>query len=208
MEHWATIAAERRALADQLDSLSPEQWATPSLCDAWTVREVAAHLVVPHVAGLPTFLLTLLRAKGSFEKANQAMATREAARPTAEIVADLRKHAEGRFAPPGFGSIAPLTDALVHAEDIRIPLGLPDDRPNAPWQAVLEFIVSPKARRGFAPKTIPPLHYTATDLEWSFGTGDDVAGPARALALTLLRRPARLGELTGPGVQTLQDWLR
>ncbi|HTD49614.1 MAG TPA: maleylpyruvate isomerase N-terminal domain-containing protein, partial [Acidimicrobiia bacterium] len=39
MEHWETIAAERLALADLLERLTPEQWATASLCGGWTVRE-------------------------------------------------------------------------------------------------------------------------------------------------------------------------
>jgi len=30
---WATIASERRALADDLASLTDAQWDTPSLCD-------------------------------------------------------------------------------------------------------------------------------------------------------------------------------
>lgn len=36
---------ERRDLADLLDSLTPEQWATPSLCAGWSVRDVVAHIL-------------------------------------------------------------------------------------------------------------------------------------------------------------------
>jgi hypothetical protein len=32
---WPTIHAERRALADDLVGLTPEQWATQSLCTEW-----------------------------------------------------------------------------------------------------------------------------------------------------------------------------
>ena len=45
------IAAERCQVADLFDTLSDEQWSTPSLCSGWTVRHVAAHLVMP--AGVP-----------------------------------------------------------------------------------------------------------------------------------------------------------
>lgn len=38
------ITAERRRVADLLAGLDDEQWAAPSLCDGWTVREVGAHL--------------------------------------------------------------------------------------------------------------------------------------------------------------------
>ena len=37
--------AERRDLADLLATLTPEQWAAPTLCTEWSVRDVATHLV-------------------------------------------------------------------------------------------------------------------------------------------------------------------
>ncbi len=36
---------ERVEFADLLDELTLEQWGAPSLCDRWTVRDVAAHTV-------------------------------------------------------------------------------------------------------------------------------------------------------------------
>jgi uncharacterized protein (TIGR03083 family) len=204
---WKLIAAERLALADELDGLTAQQWATPSLCSAWTVRDVAAHLVVPFRVKLPRFLLTLIRARGKFARANVALTAREAVRPTADLVADLRRNAEDHFAPPGMGPVAPLTDVLVHGQDIRDPLGLGDQRPAEPWGPVLDFLVSPKARRGFVSGRIPALRYRAADLDWSFGeTGEEVTGPAAALALTLLGRPARAGELSGAGAAELAKW--
>jgi hypothetical protein len=35
---WRTVDSERASLADLLDDLSPAEWETPSLCDAWRVR--------------------------------------------------------------------------------------------------------------------------------------------------------------------------
>lgn len=207
MEHWTAIAAERHDLADQLDGLDPAQWATQSLCGAWTVRDVAAHLVVAQKTGLARFMLALLKARGSFNRASEAITAVESANPTAELVADIRRYADSRFAPPGFGSEAPLTDILVHSQDIKIPLGIPDDRPVEPWGAVLDFIVTPKARRGFVSKPLPRLRYVATDLAWTHGEGDEVNGPAVALALTLLGRPAKVDMLDGPGAPALRSWL-
>ena len=37
--------AERLELADLLDTLTPEQWAAPSLCAGWSVRDVCSHLI-------------------------------------------------------------------------------------------------------------------------------------------------------------------
>ena len=41
---WGFIDEQRADLADFLDTLTPEQWETPSLCAGWTVRQVAAHI--------------------------------------------------------------------------------------------------------------------------------------------------------------------
>ncbi len=42
---WAEVAAERNDLADLLETLTPEQWDAPSLCNQWKVRDVVGHLV-------------------------------------------------------------------------------------------------------------------------------------------------------------------
>ena len=41
---WQHIDDERAWLADLLESLAQEAWQQPSLCEGWTVRDVAAHL--------------------------------------------------------------------------------------------------------------------------------------------------------------------
>ncbi|HQD23371.1 MAG TPA: maleylpyruvate isomerase N-terminal domain-containing protein, partial [Arachnia sp.] len=74
MEHFDWIADERRALADLLDALTPEQLATPSLCGAWTVQQVFGHLTVPLTVGLGGFAAAMLRARGDFDKANDRLA--------------------------------------------------------------------------------------------------------------------------------------
>jgi uncharacterized protein (TIGR03083 family) len=203
MEHWETIAAERRCLADQLDNLTADQWATQSLCEAWNVRGVVAHLVMAHKVSIPRFTLAIVRAQGSFARANVALTAREAEHPTAELVSDLRRFADSHVKPPGFGSEAPLTDVLIHGQDIRIPLGLDTPQPIQPWKAALDFLVSPKARRGFGVRALPPVEMRATDLDWKYGSGDEVSGPAIALALAIMGRRARLEDLAGPGTSKL-----
>jgi mycothiol maleylpyruvate isomerase-like protein len=48
-EVWRTIDEQRPDVANLLDELSEHEWSTPSLCAAWTVREVAAHLTLAHM---------------------------------------------------------------------------------------------------------------------------------------------------------------
>jgi uncharacterized protein (TIGR03083 family) len=203
MEHWGSIRAERLALADQLEGLDPGQTATPSLCGAWTVHQVMAHLIVPHLVSTPTFLAAMVRARGRFERANVAMTDARAAASDAELVADLRRFADSHAKPPIFSSVAPLTEILVHGQDIRIPLGIEVEPVVERWQASLGFLVLPKARRGFVSRRLDGLRLVATDCDWVHGTGDEVRGPARALALSILGRPARQSELSGAGVARL-----
>ena len=44
MDIWPVVHTERRALAADLQDLGTEDWATPSLCGNWTVRDVLAHM--------------------------------------------------------------------------------------------------------------------------------------------------------------------
>jgi uncharacterized protein (TIGR03083 family) len=206
VDYFPVIAAERRAIADMLDGLTPQQWETQSLCTGWTVRHVAAHLSVVLTHGMGTFLVATIRAGGNLHRANRIVVAREAARPIPDIIGDLRANADSRFTPPGLGSEAPLTEVLLHGEDIRVPLGIADGRPAERWRGALDFLLSPKGRRGFAAKGVPDLHYVATDTEWAHGSGDEVHGPAAALGLTISGRPARLSELGGPGLAAVRAW--
>ncbi len=213
MDLWSTVAAERLQLADLLQTLTPEQWATPSLCGAWTVREVAAHLVLPHRPAsqvLPRFALDMLRARGRFARANVLGTARVAAWPTEEIVTGLRRAAKSRFVAPTLPPIAALAEVLVHGQDIRIPLGVRDHGDPAAWEAAMGFLLTPAARRGFVGKGLPELTWTATDSDYRSGSGAPgsvVQGPIVALSLAVMGRPALLEEISGPGLAALRAWL-
>lgn len=208
-EAWQTIATERRALADLLEGLTPEQWGTTtSLCDAWTVKGVAIHLMVGPTGSLRSFLSAMVAARGRFERANVVLVQRKMAMPVEAVVADLRDRATSRFAPPTMDVHAPLTDLLVHRLDICVPLGIKHERSLDPWAEALDFLLSPRARRGFLPQAPPELTYAATDLAWTGGSGPRVEGPVEAIALAILGRSPRLDELAGPGAEVLREWAR
>jgi uncharacterized protein (TIGR03083 family) len=200
---FALIASERRALADLVDGLSEAQLAAPSLCGAWTVKDVAAHLMAAEDGAVTEFLVAWVRGGFSFDKANQRMTAARASIPVPALTALMREHAESRFTPPTMDWHAPLTDVMIHREDIAVPLGLPSDRPVESWRHVLDFVVSPKARRGFGVRRLPGVRLVASDVDWSHGSGPEVTGPAASLALAISGRPAGLDALSGPGRESL-----
>ena len=198
------IADERRGLADVLVTLTPEQLATRSLCGAWSVHDIAAHLLMPLVTGLPTVMLAMVTSAGNFDKVNVVLTARIADRSIEDIAQGMRDKAESAFSPPGMGLEAPLTDLLVHGQDIRRPLGLPREIPPDRAEVSLEFLT--KSPRGFVTKgRLAGLALSATDLPFSFGSGAAVGGPAEALLLAMTGRPVALGDLTGDGVAVLSE---
>ena len=135
LQIWAHIDEQRADLADLLDTLSPEQWETPSLCRGWTVRHVAAHITQSTTSwGRLTF--ELLRSEFRFNAVTLRMA-REDRRTPQEITAALRAMVGGRRRPPGTAVADPLMDVLVHGQDIAVPLGIERTMPTA--QAVSEL---------------------------------------------------------------------
>ena len=54
---WGVVEDQRLRVAAFLEPLTDDAWAHPSLCDGWTVKDVAAHLaVVPHAPSLGRML--------------------------------------------------------------------------------------------------------------------------------------------------------
>lgn len=201
------IAAERRATADFVDALTEEQSTTPSLCDGWTVCDVAAHLTMPLTVGLPKMLLGMVRHRGDFDQFSRRWAVSTAASQSTEsLAASLREHADARFTPPGMDAHAPLTDVVVHTLDMRVPLGTPGDGPSPEASRhILDFLMTKMATRGFLPKgRVTGLSFRSTDTGWSAGSGPSVEGPATALLLALCGRAVGLDDLHGDGADELR----
>lgn len=199
------ISAERRALADAMDDFTDEQWNTPSLCSGWTVRHVGAHLTMPFEVGLPRLMVKMVGARGDFGKVSDRYA-RDDQRPGRDLSAVLRKNADTRFKPPGFGYDAPLADIVIHSQDISRPLGITCTASPEVARIVVNLCVSPKAQRGFIAKGMTDgLRLEATDVEWSHGDGAEVRGEAASIALALTGRALAFDDLDGGGVALLRS---
>jgi uncharacterized protein (TIGR03083 family) len=203
----AMIADERRGIADLIDSLSAQQLDTPSLCDQWSVRQVAGHLLAAIATPRWSLGLMLVRSGFNVHQANARVAAQMARRPASDLAAGLRDHAENPFRPPVVGYPGQLTDLQVHGQDIRRPLGLPHHLNPDRMRISLDFLVGGRAP-GFVPKGRPiGLRFEAPDLDWAYGSGPVVRGAAEALMLALTGRAVVLAELDGEGTAVLRDRL-
>ena len=94
-ESWVVISEQRLSLARLLEGLSDEEWGQPSLCAEWRVRDVAAHVAMaPQIPRPGSMIAGAIRARASFHRINHDVAVRHAARPTRDIVAELRRYAD------------------------------------------------------------------------------------------------------------------
>jgi uncharacterized protein (TIGR03083 family) len=200
---WHTVEEQRRSLSDLLAGLGPEQWVHPSLCDGWRICDVAAHLTLGSRIGPLAGTVEFVRARGNVNRLIHDTAVRRAdAVDQHQVVADLRASATSRRHPPGTSSLDPFADVLVHGQDIVRPLGIPRPIP-------LEGAVVAADRywtMGFpfhARRRLAGLRLTATDADWTVGSGPTVEGPIGSLLLVLTGRTASLGELSGEGLPAM-----
>jgi uncharacterized protein (TIGR03083 family) len=121
-ELWAVIDTQRLRTTDLLSELAPAEWDTPSLCDGWTVRDVAAHLTLQQMT-LGAALVSALRHPGSLNHIINASASDRATRPTDRLIADIRGMVGSRRHNVGVTPLETLIDIVVHGQDIALPLG-------------------------------------------------------------------------------------
>ncbi|MGW6787880.1 maleylpyruvate isomerase family mycothiol-dependent enzyme [Streptomyces chartreusis] len=193
---------ERLNLAGFLDGLDAD-WSVPSLCSGWTVHDVVAHLSLSTRSTLLGTLKAAIRARGDWNRMEFDVARERAARfGPHELIAQIRETAGSARRAPLSSPLDPLTDFLVHGQDIARPLGRAHAMPTEQTVAALEHVVA--SRFYGAAKRLRGVRLVATDADWSTGEGQDEArGPVGDLLLLATGRPAGLAGLSGPGVKRL-----
>jgi uncharacterized protein (TIGR03083 family) len=190
------IAAERRDLAGVLSGLPAGSWDAPTLCAGWRVREVVAHMTMPFRYSTARFITEMARSRGNFHRMADRCARRDAAMPAADLLAALRDNAEYPWKPPGGGLEGALVHDVIHGLDITVALGLGRKVPEDRLRIVLGVITRPRTLRQFD-ADLTGIELRADDIDWSFGSGTPVSGPAQDLALVLCGRRLPGGRLHG-----------
>ena len=203
---WELVHRERRALIDDLAGLTPDQWDVPSLCEGWTVHDVAAHLVDNARTTRLGIVVAMVRARFDFDRQNDAGVAREKGPTPADTLDRLRAVAGRRTTPP-----APLDSRLVeevvHGEDVRRPLGIRRAYPAETVVRALAYQARTPVAVGGGKQRIAGLRIAADDADVVIGDGLDVSGPALSLLMVVSGRGEALGDLTGPGLDRLEGAL-
>lgn len=201
---WHAIDTQRTRVTALLETLSDDEWRRSSLCEGWTVRDVAAHLTLQQVG--PAGAMGMVRHwRGSFERTIQHAACRRAAALTTDqIVAEIRGTVGSRRHNFGVTYLETLIDILVHSQDIAVPLGRPFDlAPDAAAVATTRVLSMRWPPPLPSAKKLAGFQLVATDTTWSTGEGPEVRAPIGALLLLACGRTAALPHLSGDGAADL-----
>ncbi len=199
---WPAIHAERKALAADLDGISEDAWATPSLCGEWTVRDVLAHMTGTAKLSAATFFPRLIGSGFSLGRLQAKAIAAERGTSPADALARFKGELDSNSGPPGPVDTM-LGETVVHSEDIRRPLGITHPYPSGDLVRVADFYKGSNLILG-TKRRIAGLSLQATDVDWRHGDGPTVSGPMVSLLLAMTGRKAPLDDLTGDGVATLR----
>jgi len=203
MEIWPVIHDERQALAADLRGRSGEDWATASLCSQWTVRDVLAHMTSAASMTPPAFFARLAGSGFKFEKLQESGVAANRGNSPADTMSRFEAVVTSVKHPPGPADTW-LGETIVHAEDIRRPLGIEHRYPTEAVVQVADFYKGSNLLIG-SKRRIAGLALRATDADWSHGTGPEVSGPILSLVMAMTGRKEPLDDLAGDGVATLRS---
>lgn len=203
-ELWALVHAERAALVADLTGLDEDRWELPSSCPGWTVHDVLAHLVDSARTTRSGFVAGLVRARFDFDRLNARGVARERRVTGAATLQRLAQVATRTSGPPAPAATR-LVEEIVHGEDVRRPLGVRRVYPLDAVVRALEYQARTPASFGGGRELTAAVRFAVTDADLSVGSGDEITGTALSVLLALSGRGTATGELTGPGLLSLNS---
>lgn len=200
---WELVHTERVALVADLEGLTDEQWAIPSLCGGWSVHDVAAHLVANALNTRLGVVWEMARAGFDFDRQNDR-GMRRAKGATPQLTVQRLREVAGRASGPPAPLDSRLVEEVLHGEDIRRPLGIDHAyEPAAVRRSLLYQARTPTAIGG-GRQVAERVTLRATDADLGLGTGPELVGPALSLLMVISGRTVALSDVTGPGIDRVR----
>jgi uncharacterized protein (TIGR03083 family) len=200
-EIWRYIHAERSAMADTWSGFSADQWAAPSWCTGWSVKETAGHVLAAAEQTPANFYKEMAIAGFRFNAFANRAAKRLGSISPDELTRRLRARTTTKNHPPA-PVIAMLGEIVVHGQDIRRPLGLEHQSPEGALVAVADNYQKTNLLIG-SKRRIAGLRLRATDSDWASGEGPEVSGPLSSLVMAMAGRKGVHNDLSGEGLAIL-----
>lgn len=190
----ARLAEALEVVAGGLDSLTASQWAAPSLCDGWSVKDTIAHLVWRVGTGSARLATDVVRASVAGHHLNPMESFDDIARGIAdsggtdELRRELRAIAKDRAAGRGRVNIGELAEVVIHGYDALHPLQvtLPFAAETTHRVATMSALKAQRSTRALL------RHRTlvALDAGWRIGSGSEIVADAASIVLFLNGRKA------------------
>lgn len=200
--YWDLIRAERARLAEALEGLSAKAWQVRSLCSAWSVEEVVAHLSAAANTGRWAWIRNMAASGFDSAKHNERLLRRYLGETPTQTLSIFRRSVDLRIAPTK-DYAAFLGEVIVHSQDISRPLGLALAPDPVGLRAVAEFF----ATKDFAVRSktiVKGLSLEAVDASFAIGEGPVVRGRLLDLVMTMAGREQYADDLRGDGVGELR----
>ncbi|MGI9611414.1 MAG: maleylpyruvate isomerase family mycothiol-dependent enzyme [Acidimicrobiales bacterium] len=194
--------AEGEALVDYLKNVSADEWGTQTVCDPWTVRHLVAHLTALSNQTLPNFARRMITTGFNFQKVVDGDLQKYLGEPDA-MIDKLASSIESPTTPGMLNDIA-LGEFMCHGEDIRRAFGDRGDHPSSHVSA-LGPVYSKTGKPLNGKVRTKGLSLRATDGDFAWGEGPEVAGPGIDLILATTGRVEALETCEGDGVEVLRS---
>jgi uncharacterized protein (TIGR03083 family) len=194
------LVDEYQAFASLVESLDATEWATPSRCEGFEVRDVAGHVIglaEDVVKGVPGSRnaeeeAASVRGDTPAQAAARLRAAVEAVEPLLAALDDTMWNGPSGVPDLTFGAGVHLLwyDAFVHADDIRAAIGRPSET-GPGLDASVEYLAGELETRGWGPATLALGGQARRDIG---GGGREVNGEPMAFVLAATGRidPATL----------------
>ncbi len=203
MATWELAGKARNDFADMVEALTPEQLQEQSNCGQWTAEGVLAHITSFVETGFLGFVGTMFKSRFDFDKVSVSMANTQLKRPVADVLRSLRSQATKSAALPTFPEEMTVTDIAIHTQDVRRPLRLPGSLDDGVLRTALDFLTTDKKAKMMVDlRSLDGVELVATDMAWSYGSGEEIMGTGEAILMALANRDV-LDDLAGDG---LANW--
>ena len=193
-ETIAHLRAERTDVAELLSSLPASDWQQPSLCEGWSVLDVAAHLASAVGLSRRGLMMRTLRYGAGSDKANSRSAAAFAENgqtALARAIADPDLLGLGYFQPRWA-----VCETVVHHQDIRRALGRSRSIPAERLTIAIDVLLAMPFLTGRT-RDQRRISVVAPDIHLERGSGPELRGPGEAVLMVLAGRLQALPEVSG-----------